>query len=622
MAYGYAGRILRIDLSQQETKDEPLDMEWMRKLLGGRGYAAKILFEEVGPKVDPLSGENRLIIMTTPLVGSGFICGNKIQVVARSPLTGIWGDATFSPRFGLELKKAGYDGIVVQGASIEPVYVWIKDGKTEIRNASGLWGKDSYETFESIKKELGDENARIVGIGPSGEKQLKLACIVSDDGRAAGRGGMGAVMGSKKLKAISARGTGKTEFADKDKIVALSTEAIKTVLPRTQSLRKFGTSGAVAAFEEIGNLPVRNWTRQKFLGASNVSGQRMSETILTRSEGCHACPIACGRYVEVREGPYKTKGFGPEYETIAMLGPSCGVDNLEAVAKANDLCFRYGMDTISVGGTVAFAMECFEHGLITEDTVGLELAWGNHEALVKLTEQICRKESFGAVLCDGSEIAAERIGKGSKKYAMQVKGMELPAHNPYRFKCMGLNYATSNRGADHNRGSPAYVARGFTNPEIGPEIGEKYDGFSPIGMGKATKTHQDACAVVDCVGICKFAQFQGGLDFNMLTDVYNALTGSHVTLRDLMNAGERIWNLERAFNVRMGVTKNNDRLPERFLKESPLDGPQAGQVVELDQMLEEYYAERKLDEIGKPSREKLAQLGLDFVIEKLYGECQ
>jgi aldehyde:ferredoxin oxidoreductase len=617
MVYGYAGKILRVDLSSGKIRDEPLDMEWAKKLIGGAGYAAKILFEEVGPGVDPLSPENRLIFMTTPAIGSGFPCGNKMQVVSRSPLTGIWGDATFSPRFALELKKAGYDGIVVQGKSDKPVYLWISDGKAEIRDASKLWGKETFETVELIRKELGDENIRVAAIGPSGEMQLKLACIMSDDGRAAGRCGLGAVMGSKKLKAVAARGNGKIEVADPEKIRALSAEAIKISMEKTQGLRNFGTAAGVLTFEEMGNLPIRNFTRGRFPGAANISGQRMAETILIRREACFTCPIACGRYVEVKEGPYKMKGFGPEYETIAMLGSSCWIDNLEAIAKANDICNRYGMDTISVGGTIAFAMECYEKGLITKaDTGGLELTWGNHEAMVKLVEQMCKKEGFGAVLCDGSRIAAQRIGKGAEKYAMQVKGLEIPAHNPYRFKTMGLNYATGNRGACHNRGSPAYPARGILSPEIG--LGEKYDGLSPVGGGRITKIHQDACALVDSFGMCKFMQFFGGLNLNMMTELYNAITGSNATLQELMKAGERIWNLQRAFSVRMGLTKKDDRLPERFLKEPPPDGAIAGQVVELDQMLEEYYRERKLDANGRPSEEKLRELGLDFVIKALY----
>lgn len=617
MVYGYSGKILRVNLSTSNIKEEPLDMEWIKKLLGGCGYAAKILFEEVGPEVDPLSPENRLIIMTGPLIGSGFMCGNKIQAVARSPLTGFWGDAVFSPRFGLELKKAGYDGIVIQGASEKPIYLLIKDGEVEIKDASGVWGKDNYGTFDSIKKEIGDGNVRIISIGPSGEKQLRMACIESDDGRAAGRTGMGAVMGSKNLKAIAARGSGKIEMADREKIKALSAEAIKIALPKTEGLKINGTAGGVVSFEEMGNLPVKNFTGGKFPEAPNVSGQRMTETILIRKEPCYTCPIACGRYIEVKEGPYKVKGFGPEYETIGMMGPDCLNDNLESIAKANDLCFRYGMDTISVGATVAFAMECYEHGLITKnDTGGLELSWGNHEAFVKLVEQMCKKEGFGAILSDGTKIAAERIGKGSEQYAMHVKGLELPAHNPFRFKSLGLNYATGNRGACHNRGSPSYPARGVTSPEI--DLPDKYDPFTPDGKGSATKIHQDACALVDSVGQCKFPQFFGGLNLNMLTDLYNAVTGSNATLQDMMKAGERIWNLERAFSVKMGLTKKDDKLPDRFIKESPPDGAVAGQVVELDQMLEDYYKERKLNDNGRPSKEKLEELGLGFVIEKLY----
>ncbi len=375
-----------------------------------------------------------------------------------------------------------------------------------------------------------------------------------------------------------------------------------------------GTSGGLAAFEEMGNLPIKNWTKGTFPGASEITGIKMKEKMLIGKKTCFACPVACGRYVEIKEGSYAPlKGYGPEYETLAALGSLCMNDNLESIVKANDMCNRAGMDTISTGATIAFAMECYDKGVITEeDTGGIELKWGNYESIIEMIELIGKKAGFGAILSEGSRKAAEKIGKGSENFAMHVKGLELPMHSPYRFKEMGLQYAVSERGACHLRGYSFLPARGVLIPDLG--FGRELDGFATEEKAKVTKIMQDACRFIDALGICKFVVFFGRMPLTTLASFYAAVTGFETRLEDLMKAGEKIWMLERAFNLRMGSGREDDTLPKRFLREPMPDGVAKGQVVELEPMLKEYYEVRGLDQNGKPKEEKLKKLGLDLAI--------
>jgi aldehyde:ferredoxin oxidoreductase len=454
---------------------------------------------------------------------------------------------------------------------------------------------------------------RTAAIGPAGEKLVGVACVETDDGRTAGRTGLGAVMGSKNLKAIATKGTGKVGIANPARFEELSKEATKRILEKKPL--PFGTSGSVVAFEEMGNLPIKNWSAGRFPGAAKISGQTMAETLLEGKKTCFACPVACGRYVEIKEGPYSPlEGFGPEYEAIGTLGSLCMNDNLESIVKATDTCNRLGIDVISTGAIIAFAMECYSKGLITrKETGGIDLSWGNHQAVVQMCELIGRREGFGIIMGDGVKAAAEKLDKGSESFALHVKGLELPAHSPYRFKENGLAYAVSNRGACHNRGSPAYISRGLVSPEIG--LGTKTDGFTIEGKGRMTKLHQDVCAATDALGLCKFPVFFGGIGLELIAGLYSAATGWETSVDDMMTMGERIWTLQRIFNTRMGVTRKDDTLPDRFLKEPLPDGAAKGQVVELEPMLKEYYEQRGLNEDGKPKREKLKELGLDYAIQ-------
>jgi aldehyde:ferredoxin oxidoreductase len=617
MVNGYSGRLLIIDLTSREITKEDLDLRIAREFIGGEGIASTILFEQVGPDTDPLGPDNRLIFMTGAFVATNIPCGIKTTVVSKSPLTGIYGESVFSAPLGIDLKNSGYDGMIIKGRAKDPAYIWINDDQVEVRDAQHLWGRETFETADELRKELGDTNISVVTIGPAGERLVRLASIIADDSRAAGRCGLGAVMGSKNLKAIASKGTGKISVSNPTRLNELRKEAVTIALPNTKALRDNGTASGLITFEQNGNLPIRNWTRGSFPEAEKITGTTMTQRILTAPYPCKTCPIACGRKVKVESGPFAMEGSGPEYESMAALGSLCYNSNLESIAKANDLCNRLGIDTISTGQAIAFAMECYEKGLITE-TGGVDLTWGNPDAIVRICELIGKKEGLGEVLGEGVLMAAKKIGKGSEKFAIHVKGLEFPEHNPRKFKSMGVAYATSNVGANHNRGSPMLVERNLLSPELPWK--EPVDGFIAKDKGRMTKVYQDICCVVDSLGICKFMVFWGKLPLRILVEYYNAITGWDITFEDLMKAGERIWNLQRAFNIRMGVSRKDDTLPDRFLKESVNEGPAKGQIVELETMLAEFYNERGLDQNGKPSKDKLLELGLDWVAEKLYPD--
>ncbi|MEM1514860.1 MAG: aldehyde ferredoxin oxidoreductase family protein [Candidatus Bathyarchaeia archaeon] len=620
MIGGYAGKILRVNLSKNKVRIEDLDLTLARNLLGCLGIASKIMLEELDPSVDPLSPDNRLVLLTGVLTGSTAPAACKSIVVSRSPLTNIWGESVFSANTGIELKRAGYDMLMVKGVADKPVYLWIHDNNIEIRDAGSLWGMDTFTACEAIKSDLGEKKAAVVSIGPAGERLVKISSIMSDNGRAAGRCGLGAVMGSKKLKAIAALGSRNINVANLDLLNEIRKEIVSITKNRLKGLSDHGTARGVVAFEEMGNLPIKNWTKGSFPRAERISGARMTETILVGRKACYACHVGCGRYVKISDGPYAPlEGYGPEYETIAALGSLCMNDDLEAIAKANDLCNRFGLDTISTGAVIAFAMECYEKGVLTkDDTNGIELRWGDPDAIIKMIELIGRREGFGIILGEGSIRAAEKIGRNAERYAMHVKGLEIPMHSPYRFKEMGLQYAVSERGACHLRGISMLPARGTLLPDIGLE--KQVDGFSIEGKAHIVKVMQDLCRVLDALGVCKFVYLFGGVSLRVLAKLHTAVTGWETTLDELMRAGERIWILQRIFNVRMGVRRKDDALPKRFLEEPLSEGAAKGQIVNLEPMLDEYYVERGLDSNGIPKREKVMELGLNFAVRYITKE--
>ena len=623
--FGCIGRILRVNLTDGKMSKEELSEGIMRKFFGGRGLGAKILFDELMPGIDPLGPENKLIFATGPVTGAPFTGNAKFAVLAKSPLTGLFGEAYSGGFFGPELKFAGYDAIVFEGKSETPVYLWIRNGEVELRDASHLWGKITGEVQDAVLAEVRDERAKVACIGPGGEKLVGFASIVNDLVSAAGRCGMGAVMGSKKLKAVAVRGTQKLKLADEVGFAKATRMASEEAWGGWgEGFHKHGTGGILGAQNETGRLPTKNFAKGTFDGADKITGETMTETILVNRKACFACRNACKRVVEAEE-PYSVdpEYGGPEYETTAAFGSLCMNSDLVSVAKCNELCNKYGIDTISAGVVIAFAMECYEKGLLTkDDTAGVDLTWGNHEAIVRLVEMIAKREGLGNLLADGVKRAADRIGKGAESYAMHVKGLELPMHEPRGKVGVGLSYATSNRGGCHNR-SPHddYWGEGKLAPEIGLTSRLARDRLY-TGPEKAEQVvlGQNWWGALDTLIVCIFAIFPGGISIDTLAGIISSVTGWKVTPSELMTVGERAWNIARAFNVREGLTRKEDTLPVRFTEPLP-DGLYKGKAIPndtLQRLLDHYYESRGWNkENGVPTRAKLESLGLKEIADKL-----
>ncbi|MDW8044645.1 MAG: aldehyde ferredoxin oxidoreductase family protein [Nitrososphaerota archaeon] len=610
MGNGYVGKIARIDLSKSIIREERIPDSILRMYIGGSGLGAKILYDETGAGTDPFSPENRLIFMTGPLTGTKVPLSGRHQVVSKSPLTGIYGEADVGGFWGAELKKAGYDGLIIQGKAEKPTYIWICDGSITLRNAEHLWGMDTYDLDEVLKKET-DGKAVVASIGPAGERLARIAAIMHDgkDARAAARCGLGAVMGSKNLKAIVVRGSGEVSVADEEGLMKSIKELSPMIIQNTKSLHNFGTSGATMAIEKVGDLPIKNWVKGKWEeGAQKICGQRMAETILTGRFYCAACIIGCGRRVKIDKGPYApVDGAGPEYETVAGLGAMCLIDNLEAIAKGNELCNRYGLDTISTGAVIALAMEAYERGAISKkDTDGIELTWGNADAMVKMVEKIGKREGFGWLLGEGVKRVGEKIS-GISDAVLHVKGLELSFHDPRAYNSVAVGYATSNRGACHLQAFSHIFERNATMPEIGyPEI---QDRFGIDGKGEFVAKLQNVMSMMDSLKLCKFLFF-GGIKITHIIQWIRFVTGWDMSVEEFMKTGERIFNLKRMYNVRCGISKKDDTLPLRILTLKRGEGGAADNLPPLERMLKQYYQYRGWDDQGVPKAEKLLELGI------------
>jgi len=594
-------RMLRVNLSTESLKDETIDEETAKKFVGGRGIGVKILYDELKAGIDPLSPENKLIFMTGPATGTVFPASGRFHVITKSPLTGGIGDSNCGGNWGPELRFAGFDGIIVEGKAKDPVYLWIKNGAGELKSAEEYWGLGVWDTEDRIQKELGEKRAKLASIGPAGEKLVLIAGIMNDKHRAAGRAGVGAVMGSKKLKAVVVRGERKPAVFDPDglsRVVEKAIQKLKENAVTGEGLPKLGTPILINVINESGALPTRNFQTGVFPGADKISGETLQKTILTGTKPCWGCPIACGRVSKVTEPPYQVEGEGPEYETDWSLGAMCGVDDLNAITKAHNICDEMGIDPISLGSTVACAMELYEKGLIPKEKLGgMELKFGNPQAIVELAWRTGIRSGFGDEIAQGSKRLAESYG--APELAMHVKGLELPAYDPRGIKGHGLGYATSNRGGCHLR---AYM--------IAPEIlgiPEKLDPLTPNGKAKWVIAFQDIFSMADSLVICKFLTF--ALTADDLTALSNPVTGWNWSVDDFNKTGERIYNIERMFINREGFSRKDDTLPERLLKEPMPEGPAKGHVVELDQMLDEYYLLRGWED-GRPTAEKIEELGL------------
>ena len=607
--YGYAGKIAYIDLSREKVEIKNLSKQDIELFVGGIGLATKIVVEEIeDPRIDPFSPQNPLVFMTGALTGTPVYGSSRWVVAAKSPLTMGWGEGHVAGYWGVELKKAGFDGLVIKGRAASPTYLYIHDGVIEFRDASKLWGLDTYETDKEIKKELGDQNIRVAAIGLAGENLVRFATIAADiqpnGPRIAGRTGMGAVMGSKNLKAIAVKGSGKISVKEPSRVSSILSRLLPLIMssPTAQILAVYGTAGEVEEFYEYGDMPIKNFALGEFDGYKNLTGQSFRERkIVVDVYGCWACPVKCWKVMQV--GDMRTRA--PEYETIASLGTLLMIDDPFYLAQANYLCNKYGLDTISTGVTIAWAFECFEKGIISaSDTGGLELKWGNKEAVLKLIEMIGKREGFGNILAEGCRKASSIIGKGSEELCMHVKGTEMPMHDPRAFKGMGLQYATSNRGADHLYGLFFRIEQGQRAHDL--KIYERVDRFAYKGKGWMVATMMIWSEIQESMGICKFVDIPPA----HIAGLYTYVTGFKKNVQDLLKVGKRIFTLKRMFNIACGMSRKDDILQKRFLREPMNEGGAKGQVVELDQMLTEFYEFMGWDENGKPRKEVLEDLGL------------
>ena len=595
---GYVGKVLRINLKNKSVNVEALDLEKAKKFIGGRGLGTKLFMEEVDPKVDALSAENKLMIVTGPLTGTPVPTGGRYMVVTKSPLSGTIACSNSGGFWGAELKSAGYDAIIIEDKADAPVYITIEDDKVEIKDGSKLWGKLVSEVTETLKAEM-PEKSRIMAIGLAGEKLSKMAAILNDYDRAAGRSGVGAVMGSKNLKAIAVKGTGKTEVFSDDKVKEVTAACMKAIKENGVTgggLPTYGTAVLVNIINENGVHPTNNFQKSYFEKADDISGETMTKDHLIRKNPCYRCPIACGRWVKIEDMGIEVGG--PEYETLWSFGSDCGVSDIVAIMKANYWCNEYGLDTISVGATIAAAMELYQRGYIKEEELGgTSLEFGKAEAVVEWTKKIGMAEGLGAKMAEGSYRLCEAYGV--PELSMSVKKLELPAYDPRGIQGHGLQYATSNRGGCHVRGY-------MISPEI-LGIPEKLDRFTLEGKVQWVKVFQDLTAVIDSLGLCLFTSFAMGAQ--NYADLYNAVCGTEHTAESLLEAGERIYCIERNFNLEAGIDAAQDTLPKRLLQDPIPEGPSKGNVHRLSELLPEYYVARGWDEKGVPTEDRLAKLG-------------
>lgn len=606
--HGWMGKVLRADLTQGELKEEPLDPKIARQYLGGRGLGIYYLNKEVDPNCDPLGKENLMVMATGPLTGTKAPTGARYMITTKSPLTGAITCSNSGGQFPAHLKRTGFDALLISGAADKPVYLFIDEGKYELLPAEHLWGKTTHETTRLLME--AHPKSKIACIGPAGEKGVLYATVMNDKDRAAGRSGVGTVMGAKKLKAVVVRGKKPVSVAKpdlfkevQDRVMGKFNETYKDTPP---PLRVNGTANTVAIAQKFGCLPTKNFQQGTFEKWENIQASTLRDTLVVGHKACFSCPIGCGRLTKVTQPGFEGEGEGPEYETIYAMGSNCAIDNLSAVTKANYICNELGLDTITMGTTIACAMELYERGMITQKDVGFELKWGDGHGLVKLTEMTGKMEGFGKYLALGSYRLAEKYGH--PELAMVSKKQEFAGYDPRAEQGMGLAYATSPIGGSHMRGDPAYFEILGIPTLLDPLVWK--------GRAKDVKTCQDLSAIIDASGICIFFTFRSLVEQTMdlrpfgIRDYLEAVTGVDYTIEELAEVAERIINAERMFLIRAGLRRNADTLPPRLTQEPIPDGPAKGYVCHLDEMLDEYYEVQKWTPDGVPTDEKLKELGL------------
>ena len=627
MTGGYAGKMGFVDLTTGEIKIETLDEGLARDFIGGQGIGARILFERQKKGVDPLGPESYLGFTTGPLTGTKVPTGGRYMAVCKSPLTGGWGDANSGGYFGAELKAAGWDAIFVSGATSSPKYITISDDRIEIKDAAHLWGQDTIETEKAIQKDAGDKKIRIASIGPASEKLSLISGIVNDAGRIAARSGVGAVMGSKKLKALAVRGTGKAGIADKDELDRLRKAYIKEMKAMggfAQLLMKHGTCGLTSGLVACGATPVKNWRYTGTQSFANLEKIGDPDTVIqyqSRKYGCANCPIACGGIFNVTGGKYPVgETHKPEYETIGAFGTMCMCDDLEAIIKLNDMCNRSGLDTISAGTALAFAMECFENGIISaSDTDGLDLTWGNAEAMIAMTEKMIAREGFGDILADGVKMAAQKIGSGAEEFAMHVGGQEPGLHNALFLPSRGTGFVCDPTPGRHTAAPMAAIDGGARQFAPYPELKiDKFEKYTYTGKGPTSATASQYLQVGSSSGVCIMPMMFFG-NFPLI-EFFNAVTGWNLDANEVLKSGARIQTLRHCFNQREGITPSDVKLPQRMAGQPPQEeGPVAGVTLDVDNLAREYRQAMGWDpDSGRPDDDTLEKLGLAQLV-KNYG---
>ncbi len=604
---GYAGKILYVDLTTGRTRTEKLSEDDAKKYVGGIGLGMKLYLSNSKAGVNPLSSENPLVLALGPVSGTMFPTGgNGHAFISKSPETGGVGEAVSHGTFGAELKRAGYDAVILTGKAEKPVYLWIDDDAIQLLDASNVWGKSPFETEDAIKGEIGDYYVRVASIGLAGEKQSKIACIINEKTRAAGRTGLGAVMGSKNLKAIAVRGTNDIVVAKPEEFIEMVKEFHERMKgPAAQKYRTLGTAGNLLIQNSLYCLPTRNGNNAYFENAERVSGEALNDRYIAKIIACNSCAMRCEHEAVVHEGPYKGTLARMEYDNIWALGPNCGVDKLDAIIKAAELCNYYGLDATSTGVAISFLMDCHENGILShEELDGIDAHFGNADALVQLVEKIGKREGIGDILADGVKVAAEKIGKNSIQLAQQIKGLEVPGYDLRCLKTTALSFAVSFRGADHNR-SGAYSM----------ELKGKVDRLkAEKGRGKLVKDAEDIYVLIDSLIICKNAKGTLYKKIEEMAKLYNLVTGIEMTAEQLGIAAERISTLAKLINIREGFSRKDDTLPWKVMNQ-PIteEGPVKGAVVtqeELDLLLDDYYQARGWNADGIPTKDTLQKLGL------------
>jgi len=615
--YGYAGRILYVDLNTGKTRVEKLSEDYAKKYIGGIGLGMRLWLDNSKAGVEPFSPENTLVLALGPISGTMFpTAGNGHAFVAKSPETFGIGEAVAHGTFGAEMKRAGYDAVILKGKSEKPVYLWIDDDSVQLVNASHLMGKSPSETEDSIKEDLGDYYIRVVAIGLAGEKLSRIACIINEKTRAAGRTGLGAVMGSKNLKAIAVRGTRDIVPAKPDEFMDMVKEFHERMKgPATKKYRTLGTPENVLVHNALHCMPTRNYNNAHFEGADKVSGEVLNERFVAKIIGCSSCAMRCEHEVVVPEGPYKGTMTRMEYETLWAMGPYCGIDRLDAIIKGMELANYYGMDAIGAGVIVGFAMDCYENGILSQKELGgIEANFGNSEALIQLLEKMGKREGIGDILAEGVRIAGKKIGEGAEKLAQHIKGLEVTGYDLRCLKTAALGFAVSFRGADHNRhGAYAFDVKG----KVDRLKAEK-------GRGKMVRDMENLYALIDSFIVCKFSRGTYYKDMSDMAKLYSLVTGIEMTPEELKKSGERINTIARLINIREGLGRKDDTLPWKVMNMPiPDEGPVKGAVVtqkELDLLLDDYYESRGWTLEGVPTAEKLKEIGMDELLNIVEGK--